>query len=377
MTVATAQVLQKWYWLRGKWRMFRRKPLLFVRCTYHYLNNRFTNRLRLRTVDINVSPVCNFDCSHCYARDFVEADLVPLPVLRKAIEQLLRLGVFHFILMGGEPTVSMERLRSVIKFCRPWISYISVVSNGWLLTEGKIDELRALGVDKITISVDSGIPEEHDAFRNKAGSYRRAMRALSMIRKAGLDTAISATVTHDSLHSEGIRRLFQFAEEHEYRVDIQVAQPVGKWEGHLDMLIDDADAQYLREKYENSKVYRGGLGSIQRDVYKNFCRAGCPAVKESLSIAPNGDVLPCVFIHVSIGNIRERSIASMRDAALQLECFREYNPVCLSGEDREFIKKYLTKLVGKLKPVSFSEVFEVEGSEDHEPDASAAYRGSQ
>jgi hypothetical protein len=67
--------------------------------------------------------------------------------------------------------------------------------------------------------------------------------------------------------------------------------------------------------------------------------------------------LPCVYIHIAIGNIFDESLADIIARGLSIKHFKAYNAKCLSGEDRGFIDKYMTKFYGKPLPVLYSEVF--------------------
>ncbi len=343
--------------VRGRAKLFGRKPMLSFNMLRHRLLKKVTGKPILRTIDIAVTGKCNFNCVHCYAEVFNEEKPIELNILEKFIDEAIQMGVFHFVLQGGEAIIEHERLKAIIKLCRPHRCYITVVSNGWAMNRETILELKRLSVDKIAISLDSMIPEEHDTFRNRPGSWQRAIQALSDIVEAGLHTSISTTITHQNLQSDGIQGIFDFAEKHGYRVDVQIAQPAGKWEGALDYLIDEEDAAWLLKRRDSSKVSRNGQIIINRDIYPRAGTAGCPAVKEFMSLNVAGEVMPCTFIQASLGNIKDKSLREMREAALRNPYFQNYNPVCLSGEDRSFIGKYLQPYIGKKKPMNAYEVF--------------------
>jgi MoaA/NifB/PqqE/SkfB family radical SAM enzyme len=85
---------------------------------------------------------------------------------------------------------------------------------------------------------------------------------------------------------------------------------------------------------------------------------GCGCVHSTLHITPYGDVLPCVFIHISIGNIFDESLTHIINRGQSIKCFKRYNRFCLSGEDRWFIEKYMTKFYGKPLPLHWREAFD-------------------
>lgn len=346
---------------KAQLRLAKKKPILAWNIFKFWLHYKLSKRPRMRNVDMMVTGACNFTCTHCYASGWTGQELIPLPDLEKAIKELMTLGVFHFVLQGGEPLLDMMRLKAIVEMCRPRRSYVSVVTNGWLLTPDAIAKLKGWGVDKVGVSLDSGIPDEHDAFRNKPGSFERAVEALKNARGAGLHVGISTTVTHQNLRSEGMQKLFQFAARNKYRININVANMSGRWEAKRDVLLTEEDTEYILKMHLDQALDSNAQTVIGRDLFLHHGVIGCPSTKESLSITAAGDVFPCVFVHIALGNIRDQNIKSMIDAALQNEFLCRWNDKCLGGEDRDFIQRYVTPYNGQTKPLNGREVFGIEG----------------
>ena len=85
---------------------------------------------------------------------------------------------------------------------------------------------------------------------------------------------------------------------------------------------------------------------------------GCIAVKCMITITRFGDVLPCQYMQISIGNVFKEPLKDIIQRGLDIKYFGEYMDTCLIGEDRTFIDKYIVKHVyGKPLPVPSSEVF--------------------
>lgn len=243
----TARQKGNWYLSRimAQLRLAKKKPRLAWNIFKFWIHYKFSDKPRMRAVDMMVTGKCNFSCIHCYASNWREQDLIPLPVLKKGIDELISLGVFHFTLQGGEPLVDIPRLKEIIKMCRPQASYISITTNGWLLTPDVIADLKECGVDKFGISLDSGLPEEHDKSRNTAQSFSRAVKALEDVRSAGLHTGISTCISHQNLHSEGMKALFRYARDKKHRINIIPACPSGKLEGQREILFTEEDSEFI------------------------------------------------------------------------------------------------------------------------------------
>ena len=85
---------------------------------------------------------------------------------------------------------------------------------------------------------------------------------------------------------------------------------------------------------------------------------GCIAVKGMVSVTQYGDVLPCPYIHVSIGNVFTEPLRDILKRGLGIKYFGEHVDTCLIAEDRDFIKKYIVNRVyNKPLPVPCSQVF--------------------
>jgi MoaA/NifB/PqqE/SkfB family radical SAM enzyme len=85
---------------------------------------------------------------------------------------------------------------------------------------------------------------------------------------------------------------------------------------------------------------------------------GCIAVKRMVSITKYGDVMPCPYIHVSLGNFFEEPLKNIIERGSRISYFGRYVDTCLIAEDRRFIRDYVAdRIYGKPLPVPHTEVF--------------------
>jgi MoaA/NifB/PqqE/SkfB family radical SAM enzyme len=312
---------------------------------------------QLRTVSVDVTPKCNMSCPHCYAETFRNSTAVDLKVMVAALKEFHDLGVFHWVLQGGEPIVDATRLEAILLGCYPDESYITVVSNGWEMTKDRIHWLKQLKVDKIAFSMDSGIPHEHNATR-LPGSFEKVCNAVDNVLAAGLFTSVSITVTRTSLYTQGFKSALEFAKSRKIRVDIQIAEPVGKWDGKKDLLIRPEDAAHLKKMQMELPTLPNGQSAIHRDIFAGN-RDHCPAGTEFMAISSDGNVLPCNFLQYTLGKIGELSIKQMRDAIISSQWFDGKRPNCILGEDNTFIDSFIMPHKDKPKPINAYTVFDI------------------
>lgn len=342
----------------------REKPRVFEKILK--LNDTFARGGSIAIIDIAYDYACNLKCRHCLnTRLRREGRALTVDDLKDLSRQADALGLCQFNISGGEPLLFKE-LDDIVRALDPDRFHISMSTNAHLLTLERAQHLKAIGVDKVKISVDSIDEGHHDANRNQCGAHRKAMAAIQAAKEAGLDVILQHVVTHQSARGENMTRLARYAQENGFTLDMLVARALGEWQGRNEVLIDEDDAAFLRELHEKYPAAR-------RDVFPSYgMDRGCGAVNCTLHVTKYGDVLPCVYIQIAIGNIFEERLEEIIERGFSIKHFREFNPKCLSGEDRHFIDKFLSRLDGVPLPVRWSEVFT---REDFVVDADASSSG--
>jgi MoaA/NifB/PqqE/SkfB family radical SAM enzyme len=275
----------------------------------------------------------------------------------RVARECMQLGAVNFSFQGGEPLL-FRNLGEIITACQPSRNVISVTTNGTLLTEERIAQLKRVGVDILTISLDSAIPEEHDRFRGAPGAFQKTMAGINLALREGLRVTLGTVVTHQSVRSEGITALTQLAQELKVILYFIMPVPAGRWAENREMFLTPEDLTYLDELTRRSPYLR-------TDFQANLGRYGCGAVKEILYITPYGDVLPCPFLHISPGNVFEESVEAIRNRALQNPYFADYYQKCLASTDEEFIAQVLSKTFEASElPLPWDRVFSRDGQEE-------------
>lgn len=308
-----------------------RKPLLLCRLVYGYIRSFRNGYNKLRFMDIALTYTCNFSCMHCSSDALHKngATTLNLEEYRRFSSEAMSEGVLAFHFTGGEPLIYPELL-DVIKQFKPQKNLISIQTNGWFVDKEFLVAYKAAGGDIICVSVDSASEEIHDNFRAQKGSWRKAVDVLRLARRLGLKTLMSATVTHQNLNSKDFTDMIALSSQLGADLSLNLAVPAGKWMGNVDYLLDHQDRLKLNS-------YLRQFTHVRTDFESNWHIRGCPAFKEKCYLTPYGEVLPCPFIHVSFGNIRELSLKEIRSKALDHDCLKEYHSVCIAAEDPQFI----------------------------------------
>lgn len=331
-------------------RLKREKPVVYNK--FLQLDQKFSKGEKPPPViEIAYRYDCNFRCKHCFASRFIKKKkMLTLQNMRDLSKQANELGIYQFILQGGEPLFWPD-FDEVVNALNPKEFYIGLVTNASLLTKKKAVHLRNIGIDKIVISLDSYDAIQYEENRNRPELFNHTIEALFWAKEAGLRVVINTVATKQNVRAPQLIKLVKFAKKHGFIIYVNFATPIGSWEGRYDLLLDQDDADYI---YDLNLKY----DVIKRDIfpYKGI-KVGCPAFRAIVYITQYGDVLPCPFIHISVGNILEESLSKIIERGMRVKWFKDHSSVCLASEDMNFIKNKIAKTYGKPSPVSLSEVF--------------------
>jgi pyruvate-formate lyase-activating enzyme/TusA-related sulfurtransferase len=149
---------------------------------------------------------CNLQCDYCCVRSSPKAPRRALGldrVKRIAIEAV-EVGVEEIFVTGGEPFL-LPDIGEILAACAA-ATPTTVLTNGMLFAGRRLDNLRTLPRERLTlqISIDSPTPERHDRHRGK-GTWARAWKGIQRARAEGFRVRLAATVSSDA-EGEEFRR---------------------------------------------------------------------------------------------------------------------------------------------------------------------------
>lgn len=101
---------------------------------------------------------CNLSCSYCNEFDTTSRP-VPVDVVQRRIDLLARLGTTIITTSGGEPLLHPD-LDGIVRRVRSHGMLAGLITNGYLLTVDRIEQLNRAGLDHLQISIDNVIPDE-------------------------------------------------------------------------------------------------------------------------------------------------------------------------------------------------------------------------
>jgi len=153
-------------------------------------------------IEINMS--CNQKCRHCY--NFWREDNPSLnnplhkDLASRIVSQLSLNKVFHVILNGGEPLMSMDSLLFIMRELSKKTVSFSLNSNLTLLKKEGAAALREAGLQTVLTSLLSCDEKTHDYLAATEGSHKRVLAGIEIARSSGISIAVNMVVTKNNLH---------------------------------------------------------------------------------------------------------------------------------------------------------------------------------
>lgn len=279
---------------------------------------------------------CNLSCLHCYANasPLPPSDELSLEERKEVLRQMDEAGVAAVSFSGGEPLIVPD-FWVVAKQAADAGMYVSVATNGTLIRPDVAERLREVGVRYVEVSLDSPNPESHDSFRGLRGAWERSVEGAKNAKRAGLDVGIAMTVTKRNYRE--VADMLRLAKE--LNADRFIAFnfiPTGRGREILDYDLSPRERMEVLEllyselsngfqAFSTSPVYavvslknadKGGkltpthfaeLAIPEDYMSSGFALAeflgGCGAGRIYCSVEHNGDMQPCVFMPVRLGNV--------------------------------------------------------------------------
>lgn len=258
-------------------------------------------------LQLELTRKCNVFCKHCYnnsgVNNSIEDDMTPDRWKQFAHYIVENGGIFECILSGGEPLLLGNDLFDIMDIFHEDGTYFLLITNGYLLNRQTVKKLEKYRYKWIQVSIDGANAEYHDGFRQRKGSWERAVKGAYMISEAGIPLTIAHSVSPQNLMD--IDKMCDLAYSlGAGNIILGSISLSGRTYQNSNLILNDDETEYLLNKIEyNSQRYAGKM-TVQRSMdedlqYEQNIDTPCGG----LIIRPNGDVRMDCMIPFSIGNI--------------------------------------------------------------------------
>lgn len=261
------------------------------------------------------TAACNLRCTGCWAAEYGNEMRLDYPAMEKIIREGKELGIYMYILSGGEPLVRKDE---IIRLCEEHSDCMFLsFTNATLIDEHFASEVERVGNLAFAISVE-GFEEETDMRRGK-GTYQKVLDAMDILRNHGIIFGFSTCYHSRNTQVVGSEEWIDFMIRKGCKFGWYFTYiPIGK-DAVTDLLATPEQRGYMlrkvREFRDTKPIF---LMDFWNDgEYVKGCVAGG---RNYLHINANGDVEPCAFIHYSNVNTKDVSLID----ALRSPLFEQY-----------------------------------------------------
>ena len=269
---------------------------------------------------LDPTSACNMKCKGCWAAEYGYKESLTLDEMRRIVSQSKELGTHFFMFTGGEPLI---RKNDIITLAteNPDCLFLSY-TNGTLVDEKLCEDMKKCGNIALAISIE-GSRETNDARRGE-GTYQKVLDAMALLKKHKCLFGTSVCYTSQNYEAVTSDEFYDFMIEQGAKF---------AWYFHYMPVGSDADVKLLLKPEQREHVYRAirekrnsktgkpiFTVDFQHDAeFVGGCIAGG---RNYFHINSRGDAEPCVFIHYSDSNIREKSIAQCLKSPLFYEYYK-------------------------------------------------------
>lgn len=255
---------------------------------------------------LDPTSACNRSCKGCWAAEYGHKSNLSLDEMRSIISQCKELGTHFFMFTGGEPLIRKDDILTLARENKDCL--FLAFTNGTLVDDKFCEDMKACANMGLALSVE-GSEETTDARRGE-GSYADTLKAMATLKKHGclFGTSVCYTsqnyeaVTSDEFYDMMIENGARYAWYFHY-------MPVGSG-ADTSLLLTPEQREHVYRRIRENRDGKNGKPIFTVD-FQNDAEfvGGCIAGgRNYFHINSEGDVEPCVFIHYSDSNIREKTI---------------------------------------------------------------------
>lgn len=280
----------------------------------------FQNRFKSSHLRLVIAPTvdCNFSCFYCF-----EGYKKPVYMTADTENNIIKfIKSFNknvsILWFGGEPLLNFKSIKSISKKLKTEKIQFnsSIITNGYLLTEEKVDNLNELKINTVQVTLD-GIGEQH----NKRRPHKKGYNTFDKI-VANLDYLVpyaeknkiyvTVKVTIDKDNKDAYSKVFDFLKK---RYPDQFNKTIGTGLNFVDKRENNSvtNCYFNTERIEYYKyLFNTGFDKefLKRDLYPIFGSGTNECMMRtvnSFGIGPNGFIYKCLEDFgnedIAIGNI--------------------------------------------------------------------------
>lgn len=263
------------------------------------------------------TSACNMHCAGCWSGTYGQKHNLTYEDMDSIITQGKELGVYLYMLTGGEPLV---RKKDILRLAEKHNDVeFSIYTNSTLIDDAFCQEVVKRGNIVFQLSIE-GTPETNDERRGD-GHYEAVMKAMDLLKQYGILFGTSICYTRHNIEAVTSDAFLRMLEEKGARFGFYFHyMPVGN-KAVPDLMPTPEQRSWMIKRIREVRSSNCDISFFPMDFqndgeYVGGCIAGG---RNYFHINSAGDAEPCVFIHYSDSNIHDKSILEILKSPLFME----------------------------------------------------------
>ena len=294
---------------------------------------------------VSITQRCNLNCSYCHGEGQLKSSLEMSPQeIAEIVRAAAELGANRIKITGGEPLVRSDVpliLRQISSV--PYITDLSLVTNGTLLTDELAEELKREGLRRLNINIPSIEPKTYA--RLTGGDLSKAIRGVEAAKKAGLYPIKINMVALAGQNEAHVDSMIEFARANKAILQIIELEPLHIHhdyyrEHHLDLenierkIADSAKRVKSREHMQGRKIY--SLPGVDVEIVRPVENTGFCLHCTRVRLTSDGRLKLCLMTNDALVDLliilRSRGTANELRAAMT-EAIKARKPFYVGASD--------------------------------------------
>jgi cyclic pyranopterin phosphate synthase len=262
---------------------------------------------------LSVTDRCNYRCVYCMDPDFrymPKQQLLSLAEYVAVARICTGLGINKIRITGGEPTLYAELDELIAELGALPLADLAMTTNGSLLGNKPLTRWRQLGLQRLTLSLDSLRPQRVAEITRCDATPATVIEAIRLARDTGFDPIKVNAVVMRGFNDDEIADFADFAREHDVDVRLIEFMPLDSSRAWSRGSVVSADEMLaaMGRRHDLVPVDRGDPASTSLNfsfadggpgrigIIAPVTRAFCGACSR-LRVTAEGKVRPCLFSH--------------------------------------------------------------------------------
>jgi radical SAM protein with 4Fe4S-binding SPASM domain len=279
---------------------------------------------------LELTKNCNLDCSYCYINQLKGHEELKTEQWMSIIDKLTEVGVPALSFSGGEPFMRNDFF-TLLEYAHSKGLSTSIATNGTMIDQKTAKKLYSNGVKYIEISILSSNEDKNDLYRKK-GSFSKAIEAVKNCKMSGLTVGLAMTMTNqvkdeaeDFLelaknlncdvcsffnyipmsNGEDPLKLSNLEKEKLINQLLIKRKEYDKYFKEITILQapEVARLHYALQNGEKFGLKQIGFTKFEKSEHLLEYVGGCFAGRFIIGVTTSGDILPCPFFRIKLGNV--------------------------------------------------------------------------